>query len=670
MDRLRVALLVAVVWSALAPSSGAQTSYEVEDLVIRADDGEPLAARLWTPRLPGLHAAVLLAHGFGGSRDDFANLSLRYVEAGYVALAWDARGFGGSGGRIELNGPKEVADVSTLVSFLATRPEVLLDAPGDPRVAMRGGSYGGAIQLLAAANDARIDAIVPMITWNDLRYSLYPNEVLKQGWTAAYYAIGTASGHGATGANPNAGGMDPRLTEGFARTMATNDVPPETLDLLAERAPARVLDRVRTPTLLVQGWFDTLFTINEAARTFEALTARGVPAKLLLYGGGHGYDEVLSQVQREEREAKIDAWLAYWLKGSGSAEDLFALPVQSWDEAAKRWNPEQAWPPTDLQDVPLHLALDAGGNGQLASAPPTSPTRTLLGSGGLTSYSELPYLQSRLPTSSQETPATSFAYRSEPWPHEARFLGEPRLRLWASTTSPDATLFFKLYDESSTGALRLLDNQVTPLRLRGADPQLENPKAYEIPLTAVRDAFAPGHRLRLVVATSDAAYGSGRNPGAVGVFHDAARPSRLDLPLLPSERALDQLPPVISDIRAAAEGIRARITDDVGVARAHLAYFAAGRESVVGGVPLEPGEFSFDLPPETLAAASYQLLASDAAGNRATLGVLTGIPPAATSGGAETPGPSLLAFGLATLAALAVGRRRAQSTAEPGFQFA
>ena len=40
---------------------------------------------------------------------------------------------------------------------------------------MIGGSYGGQIQFAVAGQDPRIDAIIPMITWNDLSYSLAPN---------------------------------------------------------------------------------------------------------------------------------------------------------------------------------------------------------------------------------------------------------------------------------------------------------------------------------------------------------------------------------------------------------------------------------------------------------------------------------------------------------------
>jgi ABC-2 type transport system ATP-binding protein len=59
---------------------------------------------------------------------------------------------------------------------------VRVDGPGDPRVGVVGGSYGGALALLLAGQDPRVDAIVPLITWNDLSYSLASdNSGLPQG---------------------------------------------------------------------------------------------------------------------------------------------------------------------------------------------------------------------------------------------------------------------------------------------------------------------------------------------------------------------------------------------------------------------------------------------------------------------------------------------------------
>src|SRR6266508_2785831 len=133
-------------------------SYTVEDATITvrsgpADDQEiRLDTRLYLPK-----AAT--------DAEDLADL-------GYAVLTWTAQGFGRSSGQIHLDSPDwEVKDASRLVDWLAARPEIAQQAVGDPRVAAVGGSYGGALALLLAAYDRRVDAIVPMITWNDLANS-------------------------------------------------------------------------------------------------------------------------------------------------------------------------------------------------------------------------------------------------------------------------------------------------------------------------------------------------------------------------------------------------------------------------------------------------------------------------------------------------------------------
>ncbi len=126
--------------------------------------------------------AVLVAHGFGGSKASVDADARELADRGFVALAWSARGFGRSTGQIALNSPEhEVADASRLLDHLATRPEVSRDAPGDPRVGVTGGSYGGALSLMLAGYDRRVDAIAPVITWNDLGQALFPNNAVPNG---------------------------------------------------------------------------------------------------------------------------------------------------------------------------------------------------------------------------------------------------------------------------------------------------------------------------------------------------------------------------------------------------------------------------------------------------------------------------------------------------------
>ncbi|MET0134933.1 MAG: alpha/beta fold hydrolase, partial [Kibdelosporangium sp.] len=170
--------------------------------------------------------AVLVAHGFGGSKQSVDQDARELAARGFVVLAWSARGFGRSTGQIALNSPDyEVADTRQLIDELAKRPEVRQDGPNDPRVGITGGSYGGSISLLTAGTDKRIDALVPVITYNDLSQAFVPNSattgqvsdspaanafaaegVFKRSWAGVFFASGMG---GAGFANPSAEAAEP-----------------------------------------------------------------------------------------------------------------------------------------------------------------------------------------------------------------------------------------------------------------------------------------------------------------------------------------------------------------------------------------------------------------------------------------------------------------------------
>jgi len=160
-----VALLAAGIGLAVALSQPAPLT--IRNVRIPVVDGPRdnqhvvIDASFFTPPGSGRLPAVLLAHGFGETKDAVGPQAEDLARAGFAVLTWSARRFGASTGQIGLNSPDyEVKDVEQLVTWLARQPRVLLDHPGDPRVGITGASYGGGISLLAAAYDHRIDAVV------------------------------------------------------------------------------------------------------------------------------------------------------------------------------------------------------------------------------------------------------------------------------------------------------------------------------------------------------------------------------------------------------------------------------------------------------------------------------------------------------------------------------
>src|SRR3954468_20995990 len=296
-------------------------------------DAVELDTTTYLPPGGGRAPAVVLAHGFGGSKDSVADNARDLAERGFVVLTYSARGFGRSTGQIGLDDPRyEVADLSTLIDRLAQRDDVQLDGPGDPRVGVSGGSYGGALTLLGAAYDDRIDAIAPQITWNSLTSALFPSQtgevdvrtvaatpedgvagVYKRLWSGLFFGVGSSPTGGlldalggGDGAPPDLASIDPSsldpavveqaLTCGrfradicaaYQTAAATGILTPEIAAVLDRSSPAGVLDRIDAPTLLVQGTQDSLFGLGQADANARGIAANGTPVKVVWYTGGH-----------------------------------------------------------------------------------------------------------------------------------------------------------------------------------------------------------------------------------------------------------------------------------------------------------------------------------------------------------------------------------------------
>jgi ABC-2 type transport system ATP-binding protein len=198
---------------------------------------------------------------------------------GYNVITWDPRGEWSSGGQLQIDSPDfEGRDVFAIISWLSQQPEARLDAPGDPRIGMVGASYGGGIQLVTAAIDQRVDAIVPTIAWHSLNTSLYKNEAFKSSWGTLLTAalVGTFAR------------TNPQIYPAAIYGLLTSTLTPAQQELLAERGPGDLVNNITAPTLLIQGTVDTLFTLREAHENAMALIGNGVPTKVVWYCGGHG----------------------------------------------------------------------------------------------------------------------------------------------------------------------------------------------------------------------------------------------------------------------------------------------------------------------------------------------------------------------------------------------
>ncbi|MGW7435294.1 alpha/beta fold hydrolase [Streptomyces sp. NPDC054849] len=463
--------------------------------------------------------AVLLGHGFGGSKDDVRAQAEQLARDGYAVLTWSARGFGRSGGRIGLNDPEhEVKDVSRLIDWLAARPEVQLDGDGDPRVGMSGASYGGAVSLLAAGHDRRVDAIAPQIAYWNLADALFPNGVFKKLWSGIFFTTGSSGGmqqaRPGQGQDPSAapgcGRFEPELCAMYERVAVAGKPDPEARALLEQRSPSAVGDKIKVPTLIVQGQDDSLFPLDQADAMARTLAANGAPVSVDWAAGGH--DGGMREAERVE--ARVAAWFDRHLKGDAGAGAGPAFRVSrsggidSTDgQVTLRGASGDHYP--GLTSGPREFAL-TGREQSFANpaggAPPA--LSSLPGVGG-----QLAAFGAGL---SLDFPGQNARFESAPLAEDVQITGTPTVTLKLRSTAADgsAVLFGKVYDVGPDGRQQVLPGQlVAPVRVENAQQGVSVP----LRLPAIDHSVAAGHRLRLVVAATDLGYATPAAPATYTV---------------------------------------------------------------------------------------------------------------------------------------------------------
>jgi ABC-2 type transport system ATP-binding protein len=474
--------------------------------------------------------AVLLAHGFGGTKDSVASDAQDLAAHGYAVLTWTAEGFGASGGQIHVDSPDwEVRDAQRLIDWLAARPEVEKDGPGDPRVGVVGGSYGGALALLLAGVDRRVDAIVPEITWNDLAGAFLPEAtgagpesgVFKRAWAGLFFGGSGGVARVPGRSDPACGRFAEDVCQAYLAVATTGRATPEQVALLRRSSPAGVLSRITAPTLLVQGQADSLFPLSEADANARGIAAAGTPVRVAWYTGGHDGGSG-PQSDQDRIRFLTEQWLDHYLLGAGPAPGggftysrIAGIDATGGGGVVALGYSVAGYPGLDGQrttDVPLT------GPPQPAANPPDATPAAVsvlpgLSAGGAASASG---------ALAREVPGQHADFVSAPLRSTIDVVGAPRLQVRAASPTGEAVLFVKLYDVDPRGGPVLPDGLVAPVRLTGLPASIAGARPVTVTLPAIVHQFQAGHRLVVVAATSDQAYATPPTPAVYTVAVDGA----------------------------------------------------------------------------------------------------------------------------------------------------
>jgi len=254
-------------------------------------------------------------------------------------------------------------------------------------------------------------------------------------------------------------------------------------------------------------------------------------------------------------------WFDYWLKGIDTGIHDEA-PVQVFVMGENTWREESEWPLARTKYEPFYLhsagrANTLSGDGTLSRVKPDTektdsftydpgnpvPTR---GGSMLGPVPIGPYDQRGI-----EARQDVLVYSSESFTEEMEVTGPLIVKLFASSTATDTDFTAKLVDVWPNGYAQNLQDGIIRARYRlsKTHPTLITPGEvyeYTIDLWATSHIVKPGHRLRVEISSSNFPhYDRNLNTGGPlfkekdfkratqTIFHDAARPSHIILPVIP-----------------------------------------------------------------------------------------------------------------------------------------
>ena len=193
MSTLRPVLLPLFSVLLLLPSAATAQGPALPDGVLHGavdiwSEGTRMAGDLYRParaddeRLP----AIIMSHGWGGTKAGLARNAIRFAADGFVVLAFDYRGWGESDGKLVVIGEMPERGVNGEVEVFAREIRRVVDpidqtldirrafdfVEGEPgvdvdRIGYWGSSYSGAHAIWAAANEPRTACAVGQVAAAD-----------------------------------------------------------------------------------------------------------------------------------------------------------------------------------------------------------------------------------------------------------------------------------------------------------------------------------------------------------------------------------------------------------------------------------------------------------------------------------------------------------------------
>ncbi len=297
-----------------------------------------MAADLYSPKeiqptqkLPG----IVLCNGTGGTKAKLLQrVAASFVNAGFIVLAFDYRGWGESDSKLitlepqprpnvegniqattralrwQMNYTDQTEDIRAALAFLAGEPQV------DPnKIGLWGTSYGGGLVLWVAGNDPRVKFTIAQVPGMQVRSTAAESAALK---------LATKQARGETESVPFETG---KLSGKLASYDMMRVNPARTLGF----SPLEAAEKIRTPVLIIDAEKEELMDIRKnGARAAELIKGHGTPvdyhviSNITHYGV---YKEKFREVMDLEVSWLKDLNLAKQVGSASEAHGRESMPI-------------------------------------------------------------------------------------------------------------------------------------------------------------------------------------------------------------------------------------------------------------------------------------------------------------------------------------------------------
>jgi predicted acyl esterase len=493
--------LITAVFLVSPDFAAAQTyAYSFTDgVTFTSADGTVLEGNVFVPQATTAgqtFPAVIFINSWAFEEHEYLVQEALFASQGYITLSYSARGWGLSGGLIDVAKPADIQDLSAAIDWLQANTPVDVKNIGSA-----GMSYGAGISLLGVAQEPRLKTVASMSGWGSLTRALYEQETPSLVWGAIFTNLGYI------------GNPDPIIAESFNDLIIQQNVP-AVVAALEVSSPINYVSQINArnaPVYFSNNWDDDAFKPNSILAMFSQLTG---PKHLDLNQGIHISAELPGLLgQPNYIWGNVHSWFDYWLKGVNNGFVSQPKVTMEVKPASNRVT-FATWPSSTVATKTFYLgprALNLSGKGTLNTSANLlsytdgifSGVDTLATSGRVPVISQLlqPVVPVTVPMSAISV-INGIAYQSAALSSGIKLRGIPKLNIWIIPSLPQAMLVVYLYDVDSTGTGTLITH--CPISVHSATPGKAIQLSMELKATAY-DVPA-GHKLAIAIDTYDPLY--------------------------------------------------------------------------------------------------------------------------------------------------------------------